>query len=184
VVLESSELARTVALDLLARATSEEQVNHWQNAEFLFARVVDADHTLLDGYLGVARMFLRRGLRGRAELALRSAYPSAVVSEESLVRWAKSLAEMGFVQGALDALAPSTQSARALRVMAEVCIAAGRLPEALAYARRSLELNDDDPASQRQARQLVRALSMLVAELDPVRYVSASAPPLRRLLAR
>ncbi len=177
------QLARTVALGLIERASVEERVNHLQSAESLYVRAIDADHSLLDGYIGYARILQRRGQRDRAEASLRSAYPAAVTTENALILWAKSLASMGFVQGALDALAPNSDNPRTLRTMVELCVAAARLPEALAFARRALERCGDDPNAQRSARQLVRALTLLVGEIDPVRFPGRRANTLRRLLA-
>lgn len=179
-----NELARTVALNYLEAAAVQERANHPGAALSLYEHAISADHSLLDGYVGYARLLLLRGRRDAAETALRSAYPAAVSTEDALILWAKSLAELGFVQGALEALAPTADNARTLRVMAELCVAAARLPEALAYARRAYERSADDPSTQSSSRQLVRALTMLVGEIDPVRYPGPRASTLRRLLSR
>ena len=147
-------------------------------------RAIDADHSLLDGYVGYARILQHRGQRDRAEASLRSAYPTAVTTEDALILWAKSLAAMGLVQGALDALAPASDNPRTLRTMVELCVAAARLPEALAFARRAFERSVADPVAQRSARRLVRALALLVGEIDPVSFPGRRADPLRRLLSR
>ncbi|MBL8681077.1 MAG: tetratricopeptide repeat protein [Myxococcales bacterium] len=177
-------LARTVAAGYLDRARTAERDGRPIAAEGLFTRAVDADRSFLDAYLGLARVLVARGRTAEAARILELASLHALSNDDDTARWARAMAEMGAIDAAIASIEHRGHTARAQRLAAELCAAASRLPEALAHARRSLELTAGDPDAERDARRLVRALALLVGEGDPVRYPGAGASAFRRLLAR
>ncbi len=166
------------------RARTAERDGRPIAAEGLFSRAVEADRGFLEGYLGLARVLVARGRAAEAARVLEIASVHALSSDEDVAQWARAMAALGAIDAAIASVEHRGTTARAQRLAAELCAAASRLPEALAHARRALELTSGDSSAERDARRLVRALSLLVGEADPVRSPGAGASLLRRLLAR
>ncbi len=177
-------LARTVAVGFAEQGALAEREGRPIAAEREYARAVDADRTYLEGYLGLARALQARRRVEEAASALEAASSSVLFDDESAARWARAMAALGALDRALRALAARVESARNERLLAELCAASGRLPEALAHARRATDLARGDPSTERETRRLSRALEILTGELDPVRAPPPSASALRRILAR
>lgn len=177
-------LARSVAAGYLDRAETAERDGRPINAEGLYSRAVDADRSFLDPYLGLARVLAQRGRTAEATRILELASLNALATDDDVARWARVMASLGAIDAAIASIEHRGHTPRAHRLAAELCAAAGRLPEALAHARRSLELAAGVADAERDARRLVRALVLLLGEGDPVRHPGAGASPLRRLLAR
>jgi tetratricopeptide (TPR) repeat protein len=180
-------LARSVALDYVERATLAEMQGHSIAAERLFVRAIEADRSLIDGYLGLAKIQAARGRSIDAMRTLDLAAQSALNDDESIGRWGRAMAAIGAADEAIRSIEARANSARSHRLIAELLVATGRIPEALAHARRAieyLEATHADPNAQRDARRFARALSLLSGELDAVRSPGAQSTVLRRLLAR
>ncbi len=180
-------LARSVATDYVDRALTAERDGRWIAAESLFARAVDADRSLIDGFLGLARTLSARNRSGEASRALDAASQSALIDDDSVARWARAMAQIGAADEAIRSIEARAESPRTQRLIAELYGASARIPEALSRARRALDLTmaaGAEPTAERDARRFVRALSLLSAELDAVRSPGANASLLRRLLAR
>jgi tetratricopeptide (TPR) repeat protein len=180
-------LARSVAVDYFGRGQAAEREGRLIAAESLYAQAVDADRSYIDGFLGLARMQLARGRARDGARTLESAAQSALVDDDSAARWARAMAQLGAVDDAIRSIESRAESPRSLRLVAELYVASARIPEALARARRAVELvvaAGGDPQTERDARRFARALSLLSGEADAVRSPGASASLLRRLLAR
>lgn len=177
-------LARSVAIDYVERALMAEREGRPIAAEGLFARAVEADRSYLSGYLGLARVMVVRGRSVEASRVLNAASLQAVSDDDDAARWARAMLSVGALEDAVRAIEARAESARSQLLLAELFAASGRFPEALARARRALDLSPDDPAFEREARRLVRALSILVGEADVVRAPGAAASTIRRWLAR
>jgi tetratricopeptide (TPR) repeat protein len=177
-------LARAVATDHAERGEVAEREGRTLAAEHHLARAVDADRSFLAGFLGLARALVTRGRLAEALQVLDGAAHTAVTDDDSAARWARAMSALGFTDAALRALLAREETARTRRLLAELCAASGRLPEALAHARRAHELSEGDPVAERECRRLARALAILVGEGDPVRAPGANASALRRWLAR
>jgi len=184
---DMSALARSVALDYIERATVAEREGRPITAEGLFVRAIEADRSLIDGYLGLARIQAARGRSVEAARTLDLAAQSALYDDESMARWGRAMAAIGAADEAIRSIEGRADSARSLRLIAELLVATGRIPEALARARRALEhveATRGDANAQRDARRFVRALALLSGELDAVRSPGPQSSLLRRLLAR
>lgn len=184
---DMSALARSVAQDYVERAISAERDGRPIAAEGLFVRAIEADRSLLDGYLGLARVQAARGRSAEAMRTLDLATQGALYDDDSITRWGRAMASLGAADEAIRAIEGRADSARSQRLIAELLVATGRIPEALARARRAVEYvesNHGDANAQRDARRFARALSLLSGELDAVRSPGAHSSLLRRLLAR
>ncbi|MFO0557002.1 MAG: hypothetical protein U0269_03175 [Polyangiales bacterium] len=184
---DMNALARTVALDYVERANVAEREGRPIAAEGLFVRAIEADRSLIDGYLGLARIQAARGRSVEAAQTLDLAAQSALYDDESMTRWGRAMAAIGAADEAIRSIEGRADSARSQRLIAELLVATGRIPEALARARRALEYVESthaDANAQRDARRFARALSLLSGELDAVRSPGAQPTLLRRLLAR
>jgi tetratricopeptide (TPR) repeat protein len=178
-------LARSVANHFVAQGALAEREGRPIAAESFYARAIAADRTLLDGYLGLARALRSRHRADEALAALESASNHVLFDDDdAAARWARAMAALGGVDRAIRGLTARTQSPRNERLIAELYAAGGRLPEALAHARRAADLAQGDPAAERDARRLARAIEILVGELDAVRAPGPFASSLRRVLSR
>ena len=180
-------VARAVALDYVERGLLSERDGRTLAAESLFTRAIDADRSLLDGYVGLARVLMARRRPEDAQRILEAAQMSALVDDESTARWARAMAQHGFVDSAIRAMESRLETPRTQRVIAELYVANGQIAMALSHARRALELTLQSGAtieSERDARRFARALSLLSGELDAVRSPGQGASALRRVLAR
>lgn len=180
-------IARSVAVDYVERALISEREGRPLAAESFFTRAIDADRSLLDGYVGLARILMARRRPEDAQRILESAQGSALIDDESTARWARAMAQHGFVDNAIRAMESRLETPRTQRVIAELYVANGQVAMALSHARRALELTVAAGAggdSERDARRFARALSLLSGELDAVRSPGQGASPLRRVLAR
>jgi len=180
---EITAMIRESARDSLDRAAVAERDGHPLEAEGLYRRALDADPGLLTAHLGYARMLDARGRRAEAREALARAPRRAWAADEpAAIAYAGALRSLGAVDEALAALRDRRDSAAATRALAEGAAQEGRFPEALAAARRLVELTGDG-AGGREARVLVRALTRLVAEADAVRTPYAPTGFRRALMA-
>jgi thioredoxin-like negative regulator of GroEL len=163
------ELARQVALDLEHRAEVAERDGQPMQAESLLRRAMEADAGYLPPYLGYARLLAARGRVDEAAHILTIVPARAVDGEHDLVELARAHAHIGDVDGALELLDTRPNAVEPTRERAQLCARTGRFPEALLAARRFADIARE-AADQREARVLVRALSILVGEADAVRF--------------
>jgi tetratricopeptide (TPR) repeat protein len=175
------ELARQVALDLEHRAAVAERDGQPMQAEALLRRAMEADPGYLPPYLGYSRLLAARGRVEEAAHILTIVPARAVDGEHDLVELARAHAQIGDLDGALELLDARPNAIEPTRERAQLCARAGRFPEALLAARRFSDIAVQ-AADQREARVLVRALSIIVGEADAVR-VPMEATALRNALA-
>ncbi len=176
------ELARQVALDLEHRAAVAERDGQPMSAESLLRRAMDADPGYLPPYLGYARLLAARGRTGEAAQVLAIVPARATESEHDVAQLARSRAQIGDLDGALELLGSHPNGIETARTRAQLCAQAGRFAEALLAARRFADLSRES-AEQREARVLVRALTILVGDADAVRVPGDGASFTRRMLA-
>jgi tetratricopeptide (TPR) repeat protein len=166
---EITAMLRESARDWLDRATAAEGGGHPLEAEGFYRRALDADPTLLPAHLGYARTLDARGHRAEArEVLARVPRHLWTVDDTAALSYAAALRAVGALDESLAVLRERRDSVMATRTLAEEAAHAGRFPEALAAARRLVELSPD-PSTSRAARVLVRALERLVGEADAVR---------------
>jgi len=173
-------LAHAAAEDLLTRARVEEHNGHTLRAESLYLRALEVDRSLVDAWLGAARLLDARGRRDEALRLLREVPRYALRAAEERVAVAQALHAAGESDAALNLLREEV-SPPTLRARVTLCASLGRFPEALAAARRWSEFSELSDSDRREATVTARALGRLVAEADAVRY-APGAPTLRRLL--
>lgn len=177
-------MMRSAAMDYASRAQVEDRDGRWFSAQALYHHALEADAGYLPAWLGLARSLDARGHRSEALELLRRVPATALVDDDSLAQLARALTGLGAAAEALALLATLPETALLLRVRVEVATGAGRFPEALRWARRLLDGAHGEPEREREVALLVRALTYVVVEADPVSSPGREPNVLRRLLAR
>ncbi len=175
-------MVREVAAGYADRALAAERAGRELEAEVLFLRAAETDPGLMPAWLGYARSLGARQHRDEAVEVLSHVPAQAMVTDDDRVALARGFAALGQPGHALTVLRGQEGSATAMRAMADIAAADGRFSEALAAARRVMELTVES-TNERNARVLVHALERLVAEADAVHTALPPVNTLRRWLA-
>ena len=180
-------LASSSADELVRQASSHEAAHEEDVAVRRYMEALAIEPTNARAWMGLGALRMRLGDAAEAERVYTSALErvptlDAALEGRARARWA--LGRHAEAEADLDAFASVETSHAALRELAAWYGADGRTPAELAIWRRLLRLaiEQADPASEREARRMVRALVILVDGADPTSS-PADTDPTRRAMA-
>ena len=165
-------MASSSADELVRQARAHEAAHEDDVAVRRYMEALTIEGTNADAWVGLGALRMRLGEAAEAERVYSSALArlptlSAALEGRARARWA--MGHHDDAEADLETFATMTQSTAALRELAGWYGQDGRTPVQLATWRRLLcsAVEQNDPAGERDARRMVRALVIVVDGADP-----------------
>jgi tetratricopeptide (TPR) repeat protein len=177
------------AIELTDDGEAREKAGLVDAAVHLYREAISIDPTYGEAYLALARLRTKMGDPDEAEITYAAGIDHVFGFSEAYVARADLLRGEGKMDAALaDLLSASALKPDDLHIaekLSEAAISAGKLPLALAAARRLAVLAhaSGDAATEKSARVTAVALSRIVGPIDPV-GAGADRCAVRRAIAR
>jgi tetratricopeptide (TPR) repeat protein len=177
------------ARELTAAGEEAQRTGHGDVAVQRFRQAIDVDPTFGQAYLNLGALRVGEGDLVEAERTYSAALEHIAGFSEGFVARASVRRRQGKRDGVVSdlesALSFAPTDTKIALDLVQAAIATGNLPLALGAARRAWRIANtvDDAPSARDARITIRALELLVEDIDPVGAVNVDNP-VRRAIAR
>lgn len=177
------------ARELTDAGEEQQRGGHTDVAAQRFRQALEIDPTFGRAYLDLGALRVTEGDLVEAERTYSAALEHIAGFTEGFVARASVRRRLGKRQGVLtdleSALSFAPTDTKIALELVTAAIAAGNLPLALGVARRAWRIADaaGDASSARDARLSIRALQILIADIDPVGAANVDNP-VRRAIAR
>jgi tetratricopeptide (TPR) repeat protein len=173
--------------ELVRQARAHEAAHRDDLAVRRYMEALELDPTAEDAWLGLGALRMRTGEPAEAERVYEAALGRVPLLRRAIegrahARWAQG--HHAEAEADLDEYATSEGDVGALRELAGWYGSDGRTPAQLAVWRRlrAMASHAEDPAGEKEARRMVRALVILASGADPAAW-PAEPDPTRRALA-
>lgn len=177
------------ARELTDAAEEQQRAGHGDVAAQRFRQAIEIDSTFGRAYLGLGALRVAEGDLVEAERTYSAGLEHIAGFTEGFVGRASVRRRLDKRQGVVSdlesALSFAPTDTKIALELVNAAIRIGNLPFALGVARRAWRIADaaGDAASARDARLSIRALQILIADLDPVGAANVDSP-VRRAIAR
>lgn len=177
------------ARELTADGEEQQRAGRGDVAINRFRQAIEVDPTFGQAYLDLGALRVGEGDLAEAERTYSAALEHIAGFSDAFVARASVRRRLGKTAGVVSdlesALVFAPTDTKVALELVNAAIAAGNLPFALGVARRAWRIADaaGDPTSARDARISIRALEILLGEIDPVGSANVENP-VRRAIAR